>query len=78
MRGLKAVLDLVHGLPAKGLHHGHKSIGCPTQQKAGDHQEKHDGEDVLVQIIKDVDDLNRLEVLDVAQLRETGEREMPP
>lgn len=58
-----------HALPAEGLHHGHNSVGRPTQQEAGDHQEKHDG--YLLLIPQDLDDLNRLEVLDGAQLQET-------
>lgn len=60
-----------HALPAKGLHHGHYSVGRPTQQEAGDHQEKHNGD--LLLIPQDLDDLNRLKVLDGAQLQETGE-----
>lgn len=62
-----------HALPAKGLDHGHGSVGCPTHQEAGNHQEKH-GSDLLL-VAQDPDDLNRLEVLDGAQLQETGESE---
>lgn len=61
-----------HALPAKGLHHGHNSIGRPAQQEAGDHQEKHDSNLLLVP--QDLDDLNRLEVLDGAQLKERERR----
>ncbi len=63
-----------HALPAEGLHHGHNSVGRPTHQEAGDHQEKHNGDLLLVP--QDLDDLNRLEVLDGAQLQDTGESRM--
>lgn len=55
-----------HALPAEGLHHGDDSVGCPTNQEAGYHQEKHHGDFLL--ITQNLDDLNRLEVLERAQL----------
>lgn len=58
-----------HVLPAKGLHHGHNGVGRPTQQEAGDHQEKHHG--YLLLVTQDLDDLNCLQVLDGAELQET-------
>lgn len=65
-----------HALFPEGLHHGHDGVGCPAHQEAGYHQEKHDRH--LLLVAQDLDDLNRLEVLDGAQLQETGERKMLP
>lgn len=61
-----------HALPAKRHHHRHHSVRRPAQQEAGDHQEKHDGD--LLLIPQDFDDLNGLEVLDGAYLEKTQQR----
>lgn len=61
-----------HALPAKGHHHRHHGVRRPAQQEAGDHQEKHNGD--LLLIPQDLDDLNGLEVLDGADLQKKQRR----
>lgn len=56
-----------HTLPAKGFQHRHYSIGRPAHQEAGDHEEKHDSD--LLLIPQDLDDLNCLEILDGSKLK---------
>lgn len=56
-----------HALSAEGLQHRHDSVRRPTDQEAGDHQEEHHGHFLFV--TKNLNDLNRLQVLDGAQLR---------
>lgn len=59
-----------HVGPAEGLHHGHDGVGRPTHQEAGDHQQEHGR--YLLLVTQHLDDLNRLEVFDGAQLHDTG------